>query len=925
MRFASVTKTGSHALTRRVATIAVIACAWGLADRAYAQGDVRHRVHIEARPLTAALNALAAQTGLQIVVMSEVAANRYARAVSGDLTGEEALAKILRDTGLTYQKIDANTVAIKRIAATATTPLTPLTADHHPNSLLLAQADGRAVTDVPATTEPVRNDGNVVLEEVVVTGSHIRGVRNDTAPVLTLRRDYIERSGFTSMTQLVDSLPMNFSGGQNGSSEVAAFGNSPGSSQNLTRGAGFNLHGLGSVATLTLINGRRVAPAAEGQFVDVSTIPLAAVERVEILTDGASAVYGADAVAGVVNVILRKDFNGAETSVRAGTATRGGTSEQQLSQTFGKTWSGGSALLVADWSKRDPLDIRDRDYMVNAGGFGSLGPTWLLPKRNTASVVFNLDQTLPANFDLTVNALYSHERVNEASTYPAVPDAGQPEAILTNRPVTNAWSTLLGLGYRPFGDWRFELDGSAARMETVTGFDERDLPSRAIDLLWTDYRDRFDLYEGDLKGDGSLFALPAGAVRLAVGGSFRDDQLRSGRNRVVPDLGYQVRGEDHRHVTSAYAEAFVPLVSRELEVRWARRIDLSLAARYDDYSDFGPTWNPKYGLVWTPVEGLDFRASFGSSFRAPSVNEKEQVARGNEIYNTTVSSPDGSGAQVPILVLAGSAPLNAEESRNLTLGFTFRPANLSGTELSVNYFKIDYRDRIASAPFDDGMLLHRDHYGSLITGLPDDAAAEGYVNSHVASGDIFIDYTGNGTTGVRYVLDARQQNEARTRLDGVDVNGTCRISSGLNNFDLQLNVARLNNIRTSFLPDTTPVDVINNYELPLKTRVRFMASWQRRAWNNTIAVNYANPYTNTEVIPSEHVKAWATVDLTLAYDFSVAWPTGVLAGSRISLSVTNLFDVNPPLTTDPLFNMGFDVFNADPLGRYIRLGLAKRW
>jgi iron complex outermembrane receptor protein len=896
----------------RILTI-VVGCL--LANSSYAQ-EARHQISIKPQSLIAALNALAAQTGLQIVVMSQVTANKQAPAVSGDLTNDEALAKILRDTGLSYQKIDNNTVAIK---PAPTPPAAPIAADAHRTLWRSAQEDSGVGTNGPGTGEPPRNESRTVLEEVVVTGSHIRGVRNDTAPVLILGRDYIDRSGYTTMTQLVGSLPMNFSGGQNGSSEVAGFGNAPGSSQNLTRGTGFNLHGLGSVATLTLINGRRIAPAAEGQFVDISTIPLAAVERVEILTDGASAVYGADAVAGVVNVILRKDFDGAETSVDVASATRGGTAEQRVSQTIGKTWAGGNALLVADWSKRDPLDARDRDYIVNAGGVGALGPTWLLAKRNTGSLVFTLDQSLPGNLDLLTNVLYSHEKVDQATTDPT-------ETIATSHPITNAWSALLGLGYQPFGDWRFELDGLAARMETVTSFNYTDIPTDTIQLLWTDYRDRFDMYEGDFKADGSLFPLPAGEVRLATGASFRDDQLRSGRNRIIPNLGYQARAEDHRHVTSVFAEVFVPLVSRELDLRLARRIDLSLAGRYDDYSDFGNTWNPKYGLVWTPVDGLDIRASYGTSFRAPSVAEKALIARGQQIYTGTVDSADGSGAQVPIFFLQGSAPLSAEKSRNLSLGFTLQPVNLPGAQLSASYFKIDYRNQISSPPFDGGMLFHRDQFGSLITELPSDAASQAYLDSRLAAGDTFFDYAGTGgATGVRYILDDRQQNAARTHIDGADISAAYQLTAGLNTFDLHLNLARLNNIRTSLLSNTTSVDLINNYEQPLKTKARLMGSWLRRGWNDTVSINYANSYTNTEVIPAESVKAWTTVDLNVSYDFSAVMSSGVLAGSKVSLSVTNLFDVDPPLTRDPIFSMGYDVFNADALGRYITLHLGKHW
>ena len=94
----------------------------------------------------------------------------------------------------------------------------------------------------------------------------------------------------------------------------------PGSGQDITQyGAGINLRGLGQRATLVLINGRRVAPSDTGSFVDVSMIPITAIERVEVVTDGASAIYGSDAVGGVVNFILRDDFRGIE-PVRAGSA-----------------------------------------------------------------------------------------------------------------------------------------------------------------------------------------------------------------------------------------------------------------------------------------------------------------------------------------------------------------------------------------------------------------------------------------------------------------------------------------------------------------------------------------------------------------------------------------------------------------------------
>src|SRR6185437_6090175 len=118
-----------------------------------------------------------------------------------------------------------------------------------------------------------------------------------------------------------------------------------GNATNKVDATGVNLRGLGNDATLVLINGHRVAPGnTEGNFVDLSMIPLYAVERVEVVTDGASAIYGSDAVGGVVNIILGRNLDGAETRVRYGSVTNGSTTEREVGQTVGHGWDTGSAL-----------------------------------------------------------------------------------------------------------------------------------------------------------------------------------------------------------------------------------------------------------------------------------------------------------------------------------------------------------------------------------------------------------------------------------------------------------------------------------------------------------------------------------------------------------------------------------------------------
>src|SRR5690606_4997410 len=129
-----------------------------------------------------------------------------------------------------------------------------------------------------------------------------------------------------------------------------------------------NLRGLGADSTLVLINGRRISTTgtSNGLFVDVSAIPVAAIERVEVLTDGASAIYGSDAIGGVVNFILRDDFDGVETSARYGEAYDGAAAETGISLAFGHAGDRARLLAVYDYFSRDPLANADRDFAASS-------------------------------------------------------------------------------------------------------------------------------------------------------------------------------------------------------------------------------------------------------------------------------------------------------------------------------------------------------------------------------------------------------------------------------------------------------------------------------------------------------------------------------------------------------------------------------
>lgn len=212
-------------------------------------------------------------------------------------------------------------------------------------------------------------------QEIIVTGSNIRGIGPSAgSPVISIGREEIFRSGYATAQQVIQSLPQNHNGGVSEDTRAGAD-----LSANPTFNSSVNLRGLGNVSTLVLLNGRRMSGATtDGISPDISLIPTAAIERVEVLPDGASAVYGSDAVAGVVNFILKSDYQGSETHLRYGTATSGQPDEVQFSQTFGINWSGGSVLVSGEFYRRDNLPLRDRSFSKSADQRPRGGTDWRL-------------------------------------------------------------------------------------------------------------------------------------------------------------------------------------------------------------------------------------------------------------------------------------------------------------------------------------------------------------------------------------------------------------------------------------------------------------------------------------------------------------------------------------------------------------------
>ena len=301
----------------RFTSTALAALLMGAATPVIAQSTEPVRAFsIGAGPLERSLPIFAQQSGHQILYPSALVAGRQAPSVTGELTPEAALGELLRGTGLTYRQ-------------------------SRPRVFVLVDPMARA--DLTEATQ---------LEEIVVTGTYLRGA-DSPSPVTVLTQADVERQGRGTVAETLAALPQNFTGAAyEGSANTGA----DRSGRNTSSATGVNLRGLGADATLVLVNGRRVAGTGNaGDFADISNIPTSAIARADVLLDGASALYGADAVGGVVNIILRDRFEGAETKLRVGGTSDGGAEELLLSHAGGLNWSSGSIVAAYEYHDRGEL------------------------------------------------------------------------------------------------------------------------------------------------------------------------------------------------------------------------------------------------------------------------------------------------------------------------------------------------------------------------------------------------------------------------------------------------------------------------------------------------------------------------------------------------------------------------------------------
>jgi iron complex outermembrane receptor protein len=228
-------------------------------------------------------------------------------------------------------------------------------------ALAVALAGPTLAQDAGAAKEDAEQEATSV-SDIVVTGTLIRGIAPVGAPVLGVSAEDIKKSGVSNTVELLRSVPQvaNIGMDEGRSNSGANLSNA-----NTTYGSGINLRGLGTQATLTLINGRRPAPnGLSGIYFDPAAIPTIALGGVEIVADGSSALYGSDAITGVVNLLLRKNVDGLEVSARYGVADD--YNSRNIAAIYGRNWGSGSVMFAAENSYHTALWAEDRPDLYQA-------------------------------------------------------------------------------------------------------------------------------------------------------------------------------------------------------------------------------------------------------------------------------------------------------------------------------------------------------------------------------------------------------------------------------------------------------------------------------------------------------------------------------------------------------------------------------
>ena len=577
--------------------------------------------------------------------------------------------------------------------------------------LLIALAAPAALAQQPAPQADAKT-----LDQVIVTGTRVsdRTVAESTAPIDIITPETLEASGTVELaTALARALPsLNFP--------------RPATTDGTDAVRPAQLRGLAPDQVLVLVNGKRRHTTAlinlngsQGRGsspVDLNAIPIASIERVEVLRDGASAQYGSDAIAGVVNIVLKGSGKGGSIAARYGQYSAGDGEQYQLSGDAGfKLGENGSVHLAAQGGHSDNTN-RARPYLgpvtPTSNPKGRVVHRYGDPEIDQAAFAYNAQYQAAEGVEFYSFGTASRRRAISNGYYRA---PGNPNNILSIYPdgflpqidnVSKDRAFVLGLRGQTAGGWNLDLSYNYGHNGLT--FDIENTLNRSLGP--TSPR---KFYAGALEVTQQVlnldFTRPVDfgwkyPITFAWGAEWRGEEFsqRAGEplsyaNGGVPASNGQIipgaqvfsgfrasdAGEFDRHSYSFYLDVEGDLTDK---------FSAGVAARYESYSDFGDTTSGKLSARYAFTDKVALRATASTGFRAPSLQQQYFQSIATNFISGIPYEIGTFRVDNPAAVALGSEPLKAEESTNYSLGLVLQPAD--GLYITVDAYHIKVDDRI---------------------------------------------------------------------------------------------------------------------------------------------------------------------------------------------------------------------------------------
>jgi outer membrane receptor protein involved in Fe transport len=833
--------------------------------------------------LSSALGAWGAQSDRQVVFAPDLVAGKRTRGASGQYGAEQALTQLLAGTGLAWKRVNGQTYALEKAP-----PPQPVNTSQKPAS----ESD----TSSSATAQDVKQ-----LDTVSVTGTRIRGGVT-ASPTITITAQQIQNEGFTDLGEVIRNIPQNFKGGQN--PEVPAGNLGLGlANENVTGGSSLNLRGLGPDASLTLLNGRRLSYGGFSQAVDISMIPVEAVDRIDVVPDGASAVYGSDAVGGVGNVILKRDYEGVMLGTRYGAATDGGLATREYTATAGTAWSNGGVIASYRTMSNEAINAADRDYTRYLPN-----PTTIYPSNNLRSGLISVHQSLGDAAELRLDALASARKVDSffyGSNAPRYYNSA-----------TDSESTWVSPGiefYLP-NDWSLSIGAAFGKDKDNYKFILNDISTGASTVQTSNcFCNKLRTYEVDAQGP--LFTLSGGEARAAIGAGYRFN----GFQEIVKIGGFADTkgGESSRF---AYAEINLPLINSESPIAGAKRLELTGAARIENYDSFGRIVTPQFGIIYGPTEDFSLKGSWGKSFKTPTLFQMYYLV-GTVLYPAvTLGGANYPAGATAMYLQGGNSDLKPERARTWTTSLAFHPAALPNLKAELTGFDINYTDRVVFPFTNVQQGLSNPAYAPFIDYSPT-AENQEQILARVTN---FYNVTGAAydPSNVVAILHGQFANVSRQRIKGIDLSGSYQFDFDSGRLTVRGSASWLDSSQQIGI-DQEHSAMAGTLFNPAKINSRLGAVLARGNFSTAVFANYTGGARDT--VNHQMGGSFVTFDTTLRY--TTGQRGDALSGLDIALSVQNLLDRDPPFYTPASrINLApYDPTNYSAVGRFVNLSISKHW